>query len=201
MTFAWETLAPGLFLLLFPTIGMLSRQVQLRTWESFQSLHSVKTRKPWWWVAALWIDPVRAMLGVYLLRGSLGLEVVYWSQVSQMEYGVFVGAMLIGVMAQLYSQREEGGMLAPLGYVVGMVALLVPWPVGIAGLVMAITSVFAFRQFGAFFMGGLLGVALLGALLRIELVWLLPAVGVCAVPLIANLVTGRTMELPTRDPS
>lgn len=201
MTFAWETLVPGLFLLMFPTSGMLSSKVQLRTWESFQSLHSVEAKRPWWWVPALWIDPVRAVAGVYLLRESMGLQVTFWSQMPRTEYGVLVGAMVIGVIAQLYSRREEGVMLAPVGYVVGMLALLLPLPVAIAGLVMAITLTYAFRQFGAFFMGGLLGIAILGALLRMELMWLLPAVGVCSVPLIANLVTSNTMKLPTRDPS
>jgi hypothetical protein len=201
VSFDLLTLVPALLLLWFPTSGMLSQKVQLRTWESFQILHSAKTVRPWWWVPALWIDPGRGAAGVYLLKKSLGLQVTFWSQTPHTEYYVMICVLLVGVMAQLYSRREEGVMLAPMGYVLGVVVMLLPWTVAIAGVVLAITGLFAFRYYEAFFLGGALGVAILGALLRMEWVWWVPAVAVSVLPLIATLVTGKSMELPTRDPT
>jgi hypothetical protein len=201
MIIAWQMFAPAILLLWFPTSAMLSQKVQLRAWETFESLHSAKAPRPWWWVPSLWVDPVRAVVGTYLLRESLGLNDAYLDIVLGPNYGVMVGVMMVGVVMQLFSSREEGVMLAPLGFVVGMIGVLVPWPVGVAGLVLGITGLFAFRNYASFFMGGMLGVGVLGGLMRMDVFWLLPAVGVISIPLIANLVTGRSMELPTREPS
>ena len=201
MTIGWQMFLPAVLLLWFPTSAMLSKKVQLRAWETFQSLHSSTSPRPWWWVPALWIDPVRAAVGAYLLRESLALNDAYLQLVTEGPYAVMLGVLLVGVILQLWSSREEGVMLAPMGFVAGVIGVMVPWPVAVAGLVLAVTGVFAFRNFASFFLGGLLGVGVLGGLLRMEIYWLLPAMGVIAIPLVANLVTGRTMEIPARDPT
>ena len=192
---------PAVLLLWFPTSAMLSKKVQLRAWETFENLHSTTSPRPWWWVPALWIDPVRAVAGAYLLRETLELNDAYFRIKPEMPYGVMIGVLVVGVIMQLLSSREEGVMLAPMGYVAGVIGVLVPWPIALAGMVLGITGIFAFRNYSSFFLGGMLGVGGLGALLRMEVFWLMPALGVIAIPLIANLVTGKTMEIPTRDPT
>jgi membrane glycosyltransferase len=67
--------------------------------------------------------------------------------------------------------------------------------------VTATLGLFAFRQFHAFFAFGLVAVCLLGVVLGARMMWIGPAVGVFALPIVAGLVTNSTLEVPTRNAS
>jgi ABC-type dipeptide/oligopeptide/nickel transport system permease subunit len=74
-------------------------------------------------------------------------------------------------------------------------------PVALIGIVTATLGLFAFRQFHAFFVFGLVAVCLLGIVLGTGMMWIGPAVGVLSLPIVAGLVTGSTLEVPTRNAS
>lgn len=192
---------PGLLLLLFPADRLLSSVVRLRSFERFHSLHNSRRHRPWWWVPVLWIDPVRAFGGGFLLKFALGLDSVYWSQTEVPAYCVLLGLLSVAIWCQTYTRRDENVMLAPIGFVIGLIAALTTWQVALGGLLIGFTGLFAFRQFSAFFIMGLGAVALVGFALGQELTWLIPAVAAFGLPLAINLFSGRTMELPTRDSS
>jgi hypothetical protein len=92
-------------------------------------------------------------------------------------------------------------LLAPIGFVAGLVAALTPWPVALLGLVTALLGLFGLRQFQAFFGFGSLAVILLGFVLDAEMMWVVPAAGALALPILAALFTGCKLELPTHDGS
>ncbi|MCF3649259.1 hypothetical protein [Synoicihabitans lomoniglobus] len=201
MTIAWSLLVPGALLLLIPANSFLSTVVQLRTFDSFNNLDSRRHHRPWWWVPSLWLDPARGYLGALLVKISLTLTSDLWAYVPKPDYALLMVVLGLGIISQLYTRREEHVLLAPIGFVAGMLFALLTWPVALVGLIAGVTGLFAFRSFAAFFVTALVGVAGLGLLLGERPLWLVPAVVVCGLPIIASLITGSTLELPTRDAS
>jgi hypothetical protein len=202
MTIHWSLLVPGLLLLWFPADRLLSRAVQLRSFDCFQSLERSRRHRPWWWVPVLWLDPGRGFLGSWLLMRAFALEEAPgFSFVPVLPYGMAVGVLILAVLIQTFSRREEGVLLAPIGFVVGLVLAITSWPVAAVGLTMGLVGLFAFREFHAFFAVSLVAVAVLGFAFEVPPMWLLPAIGALALPVAAGVMTGRTLELPTRDAS
>ena len=141
-------------LLLIPADALLSSRVQLRTLDSFNKLDNTWRFRRWWWVPALWLDPLRGFGGALLVKHALTLTSTSWTHVPKLDYFLLVLALLAGVVAQLYTRREEGVMLAPLGYVLGMVGALMPWPVTLVTGIASFTGLFAFRNFASYFLRG-----------------------------------------------
>lgn len=67
MTIHWSVFVPGVLLLLYPADRLLSSLVELRSFDCFQNLDNSPRYRPWWWVPALWIDPLRGFAGTWLL--------------------------------------------------------------------------------------------------------------------------------------
>jgi len=200
MTLQTGGIALGVLLLLFPADRLLSRAVSLRTIDEFNHLNSNSRFRPWWWVPALWLDPLRAFAGAWLLRWSLDLSATRWDQLPKTNYVWFVALLGLGVVAQLFTRKGDGAvLLAPVGFVTGVAAALAPWPVAALSLLSAGLGLFGLRQFGAFFLFGAAALALLGLALDAAVWRIAPAAGVFAFPILMNLITGRPLELPTRD--
>lgn len=201
MTIHWSLFVPAVLLLLFPADRLLSANVQLRTFESFRSLENSPRHRPWWWVPALWLDPVRGFVGTLLLKASLALAPAEWTLRQEPTYWLLVGLLGTAVLCQSFTRRDPEVLLAPMGFVGGIVLALMPLAVALIGLGTAVMSLFAFRRFHAFFTVGLAMIALLGTLLDTRFMWLAPAGLVLIVPLALGAIAGRTLELPTRNDS
>jgi hypothetical protein len=202
MTIHWSLLVSGVLLLLFPADRLLSARVELRTFGWFQNLENSRRHRPWWWVPALWIDPLRGFFGAWLLRRALELTSVKWSLTPKPAFGVAVGIVVVSVVMQLLTRRgDRGVMLAPIGYVGGVVAALTPGAVAAIALVIAVVGLFGLRQFPAFFVFGAAAVGLLGLLFNAGTMWVSFAAGILILPIIAAFLTGSTLEVPTRDSS
>jgi hypothetical protein len=198
----WVLFVPGVLLLLLPADRLLSRLVELRSYECFKSLNNSPRYRPWWWVPALWIDPARAYAGTWLLLHAMGLETVFWTMLPKAGYGVLLAVIAVGVLGQTFTRRGGGeALLAPIGYVGGVVAALTSWPLASIGLLAAMLGVFAFRGFYAFFVCGAFALPLLGVALGEKAFWLVPMVVALVVPLVTSWISGCSLELPTRDDS
>ncbi len=189
---------PGVVLLLFPADRLLSAQVRLRTFESFRNLSTEATFRPWWWVPALWLDPLRGFAGVWLLQRALALGSAEWNLVPKPAYGLLLGLVLLSGYAQTFTKRDDEVMLAPVGFVAGVIVAFLPGLVATLALVMAAIGLFAFRGFHAFFSGGLVAVTVIGLGLGAPFWWVAPAAGVCALPILGGVLSRRTLEIPTR---
>lgn len=200
MTIHWSVFVPGVLLLLIPADRLLSSQVELRSFNCFQSLENSPRFRPWWWVPALWLDPARGFLGVYLLQLGLTIPAGPWEFVPKAEYAVCMTVLAIAVVGQTLTRRGDPGvLLAPLGFAAGLVLALTSWPVALISIVTALVGLFALRQFPAYFAFGLGAVAVLGIAFEAPMMGVVPAVGVFALPILTALVTGGTLELPTRN--
>lgn len=202
MTIHWSLLVPGVLLLLFPADRLLSSRVELRSFDRFRSLENSPRHRPWWWVPALWLDPLRGFFGAFLLRNSFGVALDPWELLPPAQYAWVVALLALGIVCQIFTFRgEKGVILAPMGYVAGVVVALTPWSVSLPVLVLAALGLFGLRQFHAFFSFGLAAVVLLGVVFRADFAWIAPAAGALALPVVAGFLAGSSMELPTRDSS
>jgi len=200
MSIHWSLLAPGALLLLFPTDLILSARVELRSFDRFRSLENSPRSRPWWWVPALWLDPVRGLVGAWLLRMGLVGGETHWHAVAKPEYAAAVALLIIGAIGQVFTrQGDTDARLAPMGYVAGVLFALVPWPLAAIGMVSSLLALFAFRNFPAYFASGMSTILLFGAVFDAPMMWVLPAAGVFAVPILTAFLTGGTLELPTRN--
>lgn len=194
-------LVSGLFLLLFPADRLLSRVVELRSFESFRSLEDSPRQRPWWWVPLLWLDPLRAWAGAICLRTALVAPAYDWAATDKAPYFIMVAALGVAVACQMYNRRDQESLLAPIGFVAGLVAALAPWYVGVVSVAVAGIGIFGFRSFQAFFPMGFAIVCFLGAVLERSTPWLIPAAAVLAVPIVVGFFSGRSLDLPVRDSS
>lgn len=202
MTIHWILFVPAVLLLLFPADRLMSSAIELRSFDCFQSLENSPRFRPWWWVPVLWLDPIRAFAGTWLLLEGLALKTGPWDPVPVGPYVLVLAVLIAGGAWQTFTRRgDRGVLLAPVGYVAGVVCALTPWSVSLLAIVSAALGLFAFRKFHAFFAFGSGAVALLGFALGAELAWIAPAVGVFALPIVAGLVTASTLEIPTRNAS
>jgi hypothetical protein len=202
MTIHWALFVPGVLLLLFPADRLLSSRVELRSFDCFQSLENSPRFRPWWWVPILWLDPLRGLAGPLLVRRALALGSEHWGDVSKPAYALLVALLSLAVVVQMFTRRgDRGVLLAPLGFVAGIVGALTPWPVAAIAIATSLLGLFALRQFHAYFAFGIGAVGLLGVVLDTHLMWIIPAAAAFALPIIAGIVTGSTLELPTRNAS
>lgn len=202
MTIEWSLFVPGVLLLLFPADRLLSAKVELRSFDCFQNLQNSPRYRPWWWVPALWLDPLRAFGGTFLLLRALSIQPLAWRLSSVPAYVLLLTVLTAGVLCQTFTRRgDRGVMLAPMGFVGGIAMALTPWPVSLLAIVTGVLGLFALRQFHWFFAFGLVAVGLLGFVLGTNVVWYAPAIGAFALPIVLGLVTDSTLELPTRNDS
>lgn len=202
MTIHWSLLVPGVLLLLFPADRLLSSRVELRTYDRFQSLEDSPRHRPWWWVPSLWLDPLRACLGTLLLRHALALAAARQDPLPWGPYALALAILALGIVCQMVTRRgDRGVLLAPMGFVAGVVLALAPWSVSLLSITVAVVGLLAFRQFQAFFICGLLGVALFGLALGADAGWIGASAGAFALPVAAALVSGSALELPVRNDS
>jgi hypothetical protein len=150
--------APGLLLLLFPADRLLSSTTELRTFAHFQRLENSPSHRRWWWVPLLWLDPVRGFAGAWLLTSPLREAPTSWAALPKPAYALVVALLAASVLCQLPTRRDRAALLAPVGFVAGLVAALVPWTASGLGLTLAVTAMLGFRQFHAFFTVGLFAV-------------------------------------------
>jgi hypothetical protein len=194
MTIDWVLMLPALLMLLWPGDRLIFSDVELLSFDRMGNRSERINRRRWVYVR--WLDPIRAFGGAFLLKISLPLTTDLWLYLPGKEYGLFVTVLGLGMIAQLFTRRETGVLLAPVGYGVGMLFALVPWPEAAVAVISGITSLFAFRQVGSFFGFAAMVVGLVGMLFETPIIWLLPAVGMLLTPVVAGLITGRSLEIP-----
>lgn len=197
LSIEWLLFLPAIILLWFPADLLLAAQVKLRSLDCFSDPHNPTPRRPWWWVPALWLDPVRGFGGAWLLMRALGLNSISWESMPKVEFVILLGVLLATAMSQTFTRRDVGVLLAPVGFVCGVVVALVPGYSPFFGLACAFIGMTAFRQFYAFFAIGVFALPLFGVLLGAAPAMIGAAALMFLFPLLTGMLTNSVLEMPT----
>ena len=100
------------------------------------------------------------------------------------------------MVAQMHTRRDGESMIAPIGYMAGLLFVLLTSQVAVLVVVMAGACLMAFRSWSAFFLCGALGAAVFGVLILRFNLWLAVAVVLMSVPLLVSVFAQSELLLP-----
>jgi hypothetical protein len=195
MQIHWMFLVPGLLVLFYPLDTWLGRSVRFHDYEYIRN-SGARAGTPWWHQRWVWLDPLRAFVGGWLLRHSWAIEPPLpglWSHLPLMATAVVMG---LALAAQMHTRRDGESMIAPIGYVAGLLFVLLPPQVAVLVVVMAGACLMAFRGWSAFFLCGALGAAAFGFMILRFNFWLAVSVVLMIEPLLLSVLAQRQLLLP-----
>ncbi len=165
----WPLLAIGLLLVLTPVPLLFPGNVKYRTIEN---LEITLRNRSWWrmWRNVLymrghWIELARAYVGMRCLVSALelirksGTYPAFSSAWMVTGIALFVGILALGLMIGAFRPTE--GAFAPVAFVSAAICAVVPLQVTSPALILAISSMVAFKSLAAFFSMLALGLAAL----------------------------------------
>jgi len=144
----------------------------------------------------LWLDPFRGYLGAWLLISALGLTPSSWEMMPKLGLSVLLGVICLSALSQTLSRRDHGVVLAPIGFVSGVVVAIVPGVAPFICLAIALLAMFGFRQFYAFFAIGVIALPLLGFVFASSFGLIAAALPMFFVPLMVGMLTHSSFEIP-----
>jgi hypothetical protein len=197
MNLNWLMFGPALVLLFLPVDSLLTKRLKLRAYEHIDFGASGWARKPSaWWTPSLWLDPVRAFSGTWLLLNAWTLEYTSGGWTKSVPFLAAAVLLALATGVQLHTRRDKDALLAPTGYIAGVWLALLSPAVALLALVVAVVGVFAFRTWSAFFFcgaayAGCAGLWLMGNDLQVPL-----SAGLAMLPWLAGVISQRTLMQP-----
>lgn len=199
MDLNWFMFLPALLLVFFPLDAVLPRRLKFRDFDHLDFGEDSWCRSiEAWWLPTLWLDPLRAFAGAWLLRNAWVVEESLAGAALQVPL-VASALILVGALGvQLHTRRAHDMMFAPIGYVIGLWFGLLTIPVAALAMVIGVGCVVAFRSWSAFFVFGAIGSGVIGYLIMRVDPWMLMAVVLSIFPWFVSAMMQRTLILPLR---
>ncbi len=157
-----------------------------------------RRRRRWWKLPAVWIEPIRGYLIVVLLSKALTTSPDATGRAHLLTLLATLAVLLVGVSLQMPSKRHKASLVAPVGYVGGILLAWLPFKIGPAAIALGAASALAFRYWEAgFLIGGVsclaIGWCFVGACERLMAISL-----VFVWPVIAAWLLQKRLVLPVR---
>lgn len=199
MNLNWFMFFPALVLVFFPLDAVLPKRLKFRDFDRLDFGEDSGCRSlEAWWLPTLWMDPLRAGAGAWLLRHAWVLDESLGGIARHVPL-VASAVILAGALGvQLHTRRDHDVVLAPLGYLAGLWFGLLLSPVAALVMVVAAGSVAAFRAWSAFFVFGAIATGVIGFLLMRMDPWMLMTVALSILPWFVSAITQRTLIFPLR---
>lgn len=186
MTTHWGYLICGIALAWLPGFWLRSRDCREFQCERLQRRlqETGRRRRRWWKLPAVWVEPLRGYLVVALLDKALTAPADAAGRFSLPALVATLAILLVGVSLQMPSHRHKTSLVAPVGYVGGILLAWLPVTIGPAAIALGAASAFAFRHWEAGFLVGAVSclaigwcfVGPCGRLMAISLVFVWPVV-------------------------
>lgn len=199
MNLNWWMFLPALLLVFCPLDAVLPKRLKFREFDHLDFGEDSWCRSvEAWWLPTLWLDPLRAFAGAWLLRNAWVLD-EFLGGVAR-HAPVVVSALILAVAlgVQLHTRRDRDMVFAPIGYVIGLWFGLLLAPVAALAMVVGVGCVVAFRSWSAFFVFGAIGAGVIGFLIMRLDPWMLMAVALSALPWFVSAITQRVLIFPLR---
>lgn len=199
MNLNWWMFLPALLLVFFPLDAVLPKRLKFREFDHLDFGEDSWCRSPEaWWLPAVWLDPLRAFAGAWLLRHAWEIDKFLGgvARHAPLVASALILAVALGV--QLHTRRNRGMLFAPIGYVIGLWFGLLLSPVAVLAMVVGVGCVVAFRSWSAFFVFGAIGAGVIGYLIMRLNPWLLVSVALSILPWFVSAITQRALIFPLR---
>ncbi len=198
MALNWIMFLPALLLLFYPLeVFLPSRSFCMRELGYIDfSQPSARRRGPWTF-PALWVDGVRAFLGVWLLRNAWTIE----SNRDWLHNVPVITSILIislSIVAQMHARHSRERFLTPVTYVIGLWLALLPLPAALVAVAAGGVCMVAFRSLSAFFFFGASTVVVFGYLALRAGSWAMVAAAVGVMPYMVSMLGRRSLAVPVR---
>lgn len=195
MEIEWILFLPALLLLFYPLDDGLRGRVRLRDYERLRN-DRLGASDAWWRQPWVWVDPLRAFAGGWLLLHSWTIEPPLpgvWRHLPVFG-SLLVLALAVGV--QMHTRRDDEVLFAPVGYCAGLLFAVLPAEVAVLVVALAGVSLMAFRGWSAFFLCGAFAAGVFGFMILRVNFWMLAAVVLMLEPLLLSLMARRELMLP-----
>lgn len=199
MNLNWLMFLPALLLVFFPLDAVLPKRLKFREFDHLDFGEDSWCRSvDAWWLPTLWLDPLRAFAGAWLLRNAWELDEFLGGAARHVPLVVSALILAIALGVQLHTRRDRDMVFAPIGYVIGLWFGLLLAPVAALAMVVGVGCVVAFRSWSAFFVFGAIGAGVIGFLIMRMNPWMLMAVGLSILPWFVSAITRRALIFPLR---
>ncbi len=202
MIISWGYLLAGLFFAWLPSSILRGPNCRNFQCEQLNRRLADKNRRHrrWWKSPAVWIDPIRGYVAVIMLAKAL-LPVAHATGLAaNLPLILKLTILSIGVTIQTRGSREKSQLVAPAGYLTGLLlAWLIPG-VSIPCVILGASSAIAFRRWEAGFIVGSIATLTIGYFfmggMKIELAWV---AGIYMWPVVLAWFLNRKLVLPVRN--
>ena len=190
---------PALVLVFFPLDAVLPKRLKFRDFDHLDFGEDSWCRSlEAWWLPTLWMDPLRAGAGAWLLRHAWVADASLGG-IARHAPLVASAVILAGALGvQLHTRRDRDMLFAPIGYVIGLWFGLLLSPVAALAMVVGVGCVVAFRSWSAFFVFGAIATGVIGFLLMRMDPWMLMTVALSILPWFVSAITQRVLIFPLR---
>ena len=200
MEITWILFVPALLLLFYPLDDLLRGQVRLRDYEGIRN-DCYGSGDAWWRQPWVWVDPLRAFAGGWLLRHAWIVDPLMPEFWHDLPLSGMLVILSVALGVQMHTRRDPDVLFAPLGYSAGIILVLLSPQIALLVIVLAGACLMAFRSWSAYFLCGALGAGAFGYLLLHELNFSIIAVFILLIePLLISLLAGRELMLPLARP-
>lgn len=148
-------------------------------------------RMPW-----LWLDPLRAFAGGWLLRNAWLLDSPLPGIWKHFPLAATLLVLALALGAQMHTRSETHTLMAPVGYCAGLVFALLPPQVAVLVVALAGVCLMAFRGWWAFFFFGAAAAAGFGYMILRTNLWMVGTVALLMEPVLLSLLFKRVLTLP-----
>lgn len=204
MIVSWHILIIGLALGLVPPRLLVQRDCRYLSFEDFWNKvlrrdASSKSRKiRWWRLPLLWIDPIRGYVVAWFLLDALRPVRKAEPALIYGEIGL-TGLMLLAVLTvQAGHRSKEQETFAPVLFLGGMLAAMLPWTVWVPAFVIGVATAIAMNGFTAGFASAAVAVVIAGYIYLSSLFTLATALLLLVAPILINWLRSSQLVVPVR---
>jgi hypothetical protein len=203
----WFCVGVGLLLVLPPVPMYFDRKVKYR---SIENLEIARRNESWArvWRSILlmpthWVELIRGYVGMWYLLEGLERILVDSARpaISSSSWMAPASALAAGIVALgilSFAFRNKEGAIAPIAFVTAAVLAIVPLTAAGLALILAFSTLLAFKSLASFFVALTIGVAGLGVLLGNGMLPSAMAAALATTPLLLGPLLHRELLLSVR---
>lgn len=203
MVIHWLSLIGGLFFGLIPPRMLIQGECRFLMFEELWTKvlrppPGAKRRRRWWKLPLVWIDPLRGYATAFFLMQAFANPPPGSGQSVTPALVARTVVPLLCLWVQTSGRRRAGETISPMGFLAGMLVVLLPWSISIPVLIVGASSVVAVRNYAYGYLAGAMMCAGFGYLFMGVSLKLIAPLALLMLPIAVNWMRGTRLVVPVR---